>query len=71
MTSGYPPLPEPFSAFLGVAAHTTAMACRLVLAVSDVVRRAALQRLAGRDEDSTRTLRRWSRAGRPTARPPW
>ncbi|MEU6214327.1 hypothetical protein ABZ891_31075 [Streptomyces sp. NPDC047023] len=31
MTSGYPPLPEPFSEALGEAAHTAAMAYRLVL----------------------------------------
>lgn len=51
MTSGYPPLPEPFSEALGEAAHTAAMAYRLVLAISDVVRRAAQKRLTGREEE--------------------
>ncbi|MGW2273461.1 hypothetical protein [Streptomyces yangpuensis] len=51
MTSGYPPLPEPFSEALGEAAHTAAMAYRLVLAISDAVRRAAQKRLTGREEE--------------------
>ncbi|WP_030852825.1 hypothetical protein [Streptomyces sp. NRRL F-4474] len=51
MTSGYPPLPEPFAGALGEAAHTAAMAHRLVLAISDAVRRAAQKRLTGRVEE--------------------
>ncbi|MFB7900632.1 hypothetical protein ACFC1B_30500, partial [Streptomyces xiamenensis] len=51
MTSGYPPLPEPFAEALGEAAHTAAMAYRLVLAISDAVRRAAQKRLTGREEE--------------------
>ncbi|MFE6912196.1 hypothetical protein [Streptomyces erythrochromogenes] len=47
----YPPLPEPFSEALGEAAHTAAMAYRLVLAISDAVRRAAQKRLTGREEE--------------------
>ncbi|MFF1779983.1 hypothetical protein [Streptomyces virginiae] len=49
MTSGYPP--EPFAEALGEAAHTAAMAYRLVLAISDAVRRAAQKRLTGREEE--------------------
>ncbi|MFD9082975.1 hypothetical protein [Streptomyces erythrochromogenes] len=51
MTSVYPPLPEPFAEALGEAAHTAAMAYRLVLAISDAVRRAAQKRLTGREEE--------------------
>ncbi len=51
MTSGYPPLPEPFAAARGEAAHTAAMAHRLVLAISDAVRRAAQKRFTGLEEE--------------------
>ncbi|QTI50297.1 hypothetical protein JYK04_08174 [Streptomyces nojiriensis] len=40
MTSGYPPLSEPFAEALGEAAQTAAMAYRLVMTISDAVRRA-------------------------------
>ncbi|MBZ9593491.1 hypothetical protein K7B06_00005 [Streptomyces erythrochromogenes] len=64
MTSGYPPLPEPFSGALGEAAHTAAVAYRLVLAISDAVRRAAQKRLTGREEelgeDAERLAPGWS-----------
>ncbi|MFB6864252.1 hypothetical protein ACFCV6_25340 [Streptomyces virginiae] len=64
MTSGYPPLPEPFAEALGEAAHTAAMAYRLVLAISDAVRRAAQRRLTGREEelgeDAERMAPGWS-----------
>ncbi|MEV6683435.1 hypothetical protein AB0N09_42300 [Streptomyces erythrochromogenes] len=64
MTSGYPPLPEPFSEALGEAAHTAAMAYRLVLSVSVAVRRAARNRLIGREEqlgeDAERMAPGWS-----------
>lgn len=46
MPAGYPPLPEPFAESLGRRAQT-AMAYRLVPAVSDAVRRAAQKRLTG------------------------
>lgn len=66
MTSGYPPLPEPFSEALGEAAHTVAMAYRLARAVSDAVRRAAQKRLTGAGgRNLARARRRWRRAGWP------
>ncbi|MET8756237.1 hypothetical protein ABZW32_40050 [Streptomyces sp. NPDC004667] len=46
----YPPQPEPFAEALGEAAHTAAIAYRLVMAISDAVRRATQKRLTGKDE---------------------
>ncbi|MEY2233121.1 hypothetical protein [Streptomyces sp. BF23-19] len=51
MTSGYPPLPEPFAEALGEAAQTAEMAYRLVMTISDAVRRATQKRLTGREEE--------------------
>ncbi|CAM5561504.1 hypothetical protein GCM10010343_75830 [Streptomyces avidinii] len=51
MTSGYPPLPEPFAEALGEAAQTAAMAYRLVMTISDAVRRATQNRLTGTEEE--------------------
>ncbi|MFJ3520786.1 hypothetical protein [Streptomyces sp. NPDC090131] len=51
MTSGYPPLPEPFAEALGEAAQTAAMAYRLVMTISDAVRRATQKRLTGTEEE--------------------
>ncbi|MFI1155077.1 hypothetical protein [Streptomyces sp. NPDC020817] len=47
----YPPQPEPFAEALGEAAHTAAMAYRLVLTITDAVRRAVQKRLTGREEE--------------------
>ncbi|MFE3760470.1 hypothetical protein ACFXPI_01705 [Streptomyces sp. NPDC059104] len=47
----YPPQPEPFAEALGEAAHTAAMAYRLVMAISDAVRRATQKRLTGKEEE--------------------
>ncbi|MER6251923.1 hypothetical protein ABT224_11200 [Streptomyces sp. NPDC001584] len=47
----YPPQPEPFAEDLGEAAHTAAMAYRLVMTITDAVRRATQKRLTGREEE--------------------
>ncbi|MEU9039364.1 hypothetical protein AB0D45_31270 [Streptomyces sp. NPDC048352] len=47
----YPPQPEPFAEALGEAAQTAAMAYRLVLAITDAVRRATQKRITGREEE--------------------
>ncbi|MET9694692.1 hypothetical protein ABZY81_40915 [Streptomyces sp. NPDC006514] len=47
----YPPQPEPFAEALGEAAHTAAMAYRLVMTISDAVRRATQKRITGREEE--------------------
>ncbi|WP_445270766.1 hypothetical protein [Streptomyces sp. DSM 41634] len=64
MASGYPPLPEPFAEALGEAAQTAAMAYRLVMTISDAVRRAAQKRLTGREgelgEDAEKMAPGWS-----------
>ncbi|MET9324485.1 hypothetical protein ABZX75_30640 [Streptomyces sp. NPDC003038] len=50
MTSGYPPQPEPFAEALGEAAQTAAMAYRLMMTITDAVRRATQKRLTGKEE---------------------
>ncbi|MEV6575638.1 hypothetical protein [Streptomyces sp. NPDC051577] len=47
----YPPQPEPFSEALGEAAHTAAMAYRLVMTITDAVRRATQKRITGKEEE--------------------
>ncbi|MCC0093241.1 hypothetical protein K7B10_00120 [Streptomyces flavotricini] len=47
----YPPQPEPFAEALGEAAHTAAMAYRLMMAITDAVRRATQKRITGREEE--------------------
>ncbi|MGW5852388.1 hypothetical protein ACWFQ8_31365 [Streptomyces sp. NPDC055254] len=47
----YPPQPEPFSEALGEAAQTAAMAYRLMMTITDAVRRATQKRLTGKEEE--------------------
>ncbi|MFJ5026452.1 hypothetical protein [Streptomyces goshikiensis] len=47
----YPPQPEPFAEALGEAAQTAAMAYRLVMTITDAVRRATQKRLTGKEEE--------------------
>ncbi|MFB7784081.1 hypothetical protein ACFC1D_15405 [Streptomyces vinaceus] len=47
----YPPQPEPFAEALGEAAHTAAMAYRLMMTITDAVRRATQKRITGREEE--------------------
>ncbi|MGW0395967.1 hypothetical protein ACWDYJ_34935 [Streptomyces sp. NPDC003042] len=47
----YPPQPEPFAQALGEAAHTPAMAYRLMMTITDAVRRATQKRLTGKEEE--------------------
>ncbi|MER7828104.1 hypothetical protein ABTX85_36740 [Streptomyces sp. NPDC096097] len=47
----YPPQPEPFSEALGEAAQTAAMAYRLMMTITDAVRRATRKRLTGKKEE--------------------
>ncbi|MFJ7272817.1 hypothetical protein ACIQV3_40405 [Streptomyces sp. NPDC099050] len=47
----YPPQPEPFAEALGEAAQTAAMAYRLMMTITDAVRRATQKRLTGKEEE--------------------
>ncbi|MET9470218.1 hypothetical protein ABZY44_36585 [Streptomyces sp. NPDC006544] len=47
----YPPQPEPFAEALGEAAQTAAMAYRLMMTITDAVRRAVQKRLTGKEEE--------------------
>ncbi|WP_411105292.1 hypothetical protein [Streptomyces sp. cmx-4-9] len=47
----YPPQPEPFSEALGEAAQTAAMAYRLMMTITDAVRRATQKRITGKEEE--------------------
>ncbi|MFG2623002.1 hypothetical protein ACGFXC_35865 [Streptomyces sp. NPDC048507] len=47
----YPPQPEPFAESLGEAAQSAAMAYRLMMTITDAVRRATQKRLTGREEE--------------------
>lgn len=47
----YPPQPEPFAEALGEAAHTAAMAYRLMMTITDAVRRAVQKRITGKEEE--------------------
>lgn len=65
----YPPQSEPFTEALGGAAQTPAMAYRLVMAISDAVRRAAEKHLTSREEELGEDAEKTG-AGRPSARRP-
>ncbi|WP_405435519.1 hypothetical protein OG373_02670 [Streptomyces avidinii] len=67
MTSGYPPLPEPFAEALGEAAQTAAMAYRLVMTISDAVRRATQKRLTGTEEELGEDAKKMAPGCRPTS----
>lgn len=47
----YPPQPEPFAEALGEAAHSAAMAYRLMMTITDAVRRAVQKRITGKEEE--------------------
>ncbi|MER5966780.1 hypothetical protein [Streptomyces sp. NPDC002057] len=47
----YPPQPEPFAEALAEAAQTAAMAYRLMMTITDAVRRATQKRLTGKEEE--------------------
>ncbi|MFI5982490.1 hypothetical protein ACIBEA_16635 [Streptomyces sp. NPDC051555] len=50
----YPPQPEPLAEALGEAAHTAAMAYRLMMTIADAVRRATRKRLMGKEGGARR-----------------
>ncbi|MFE2251672.1 hypothetical protein ACFXC2_33825, partial [Streptomyces lavendulae] len=64
-TSGYPPLPEPFAEALTEAAQTAAMAYRLMMTITDAVRRAAQKRLTGREEELGEDAAKMAPGGTP------
>ncbi|MGW7458439.1 hypothetical protein [Streptomyces sp. NPDC054797] len=64
MPRTYPPQPEPFSEALGEAAQTAAMAYRLMMTITDAVRRTTQKRLTGKEtelsEDAENMAPGWS-----------